>query len=116
MKIVVSPLKAFSDNNSNVVQNFGLTINKLEHCRIRTKANYRDFLLSLQFTPNYCRKCHCVVKGKINASFILVICKILLILSHPLKGHLILAFFLFINIIFIFFNTCFGACTVRQKA
>ena len=46
MKIVVSQLKAFPDNNSNVVQNTGLTINKLEHCRIRTKANYWDFVIS----------------------------------------------------------------------
>ena len=49
-------------------------INKLEHCGIRTKANYlyNDFK---GLTPKYCEKFHCVVKGKLNVSFVLVICK-----------------------------------------
>ena len=68
MKIVVSPFKALADHNSNVVLNIGL-----EHCGIRTKANYlyNDFK---GLTPKYCGKCHCVVKGKLNVSFVLVIC------------------------------------------
>ena len=48
MKIVVSPLKAFADHNSHVVQNIELTIDKLEYCGIRTKANSYDS--SLIFT------------------------------------------------------------------
>ena len=90
-------------------------INKLEHCGIRTKANYlyNDFK---GLTTKCCGKCQCVVKGKLNVSFVLVFCKILLIPSHPLRGPFILAFFLFINVIFIFINTCPGASSVTQKA
>ena len=90
-------------------------INKLEHCGIRTKANYlyNDFK---GLTPKYCGKCHCVVKGKLYVSFVLVICKMLLIWSHPLRGPFILAFFLFIHVIFIFVNTCPSASSVTQKA
>ena len=82
---IVWPLKAFADHNSNVVQNIGLTINRLEHCGIRTKANYlnNDFK---SLTSKCCGKCHCVEKERNNASFVLVICKILLIWSHPLRG------------------------------
>ena len=89
-------------------------INKLEHCGIRTKANYlyNDFK---GLTPKSCRKCHCVVKGKLNVSFLLVICKMLLIWSHPLRGPFISAFFLFINIKFILVKTCPGASSVTQK-
>ena len=112
MKIVVSPLKALEDHNSNVVQNIGLI-----NCNtgIRTKANYlyNDFK---GLTPKCCGKCHCVVKGKLNVSFVLVICKMLLIWSHPLRGPFILAFFLFVNVIFIFVNTCPSASSVTQKA
>ena len=113
MKIVVSSLKAFEDHNSNMVQNIELTINKLEHCGIRTKANYWDFLLSFStvtskaLLQSVVEKCHCVVKGEISASLVLeVICKILSILSHPFKGPFLLAFLRFINVIFFFFNTC----------
>ena len=90
-------------------------INKLEHCGIRTKANYlyNDFK---GFTPKSCGKYHCVVKGKLNISFVLVICKMLLIWLHLLRGPFILAFFLFINVIFICVNTCPGASSVTQKA
>ena len=90
-------------------------INKLGYCGIGTKANYlyNDFK---GLTPTYCGKCHCVVKGKLNVSIVLVICKMLLIWSHPLRGPFILAFFLFINVIFIFVNTCPGASSVTQKA
>ena len=90
-------------------------INKLEHCGIRTKANYlyNDFK---GLTPKYCGKCRYVIKGKLNVSFVLVICKILLIWSHPLRGPFILAFFRFINDIFIFVNTCPSASSVTQKA
>ena len=90
-------------------------INKLEHCEIRTKANYlyNDFK---GLTPSCCGKCQCVVKGKLNVSFVLVICKMLLIWSHPLRGPFILAFFLFIKVIFIFVNTRPGASSVTQKA
>ena len=90
-------------------------INKLEHRGIRTKANYlyNDFK---GLTPKYCGKCHCVVNGKLNISFVLVICKMLLNWSCPLRGPFILAFFLFINVIFIFINTCPVASSVTQKA
>ena len=56
-------------------------INKLEHCGIVTKANYlyNDFK---GLTPKCCGKCCYVVKGKLNVSFVLVICKMLLIWSH----------------------------------
>ena len=89
-------------------------INKLEHCGVSTKANYLydDFK---GLTPKCCGKCHCVVKCKLNVSFVLVICKMLLIWSHPLRGPFILAFLLFINVI-IFINTCPGASLVTQKA
>ena len=90
-------------------------INKLEHCGIRTKANYL-YNDSKGLTPKYYGKCQCVVKGKLNVSFVLVICKMLLIWSHPLRGPFILAFFLFINVIFIFVNTCPSASSVTQKA
>ena len=33
--------------------------------------------------PKYYGKCHYVVKGKLNVSFVLVICKMPLIWSHP---------------------------------
>ena len=82
-------------------------INKLEHCGIRTKGIYlyNDFK---GLTPKCCGKCHCVVKGKVNVSFVSVICKMLLIWSYPLRDAFILAFFLFINVIFIFVYTCPG--------
>ena len=89
--------------------------NKLEHCGIRIKANYLYYDFK-GLTPKYCGKCHCVVKGKLNVSFVLVICKMLLIWSHPLRGPFILVFFLFINVIFIFVNTCPDASSVTQKA
>ena len=76
-------------------------INRLEHCGIRTKANYL-YNAFKGLTPKCFGKCHCVVKGKLNVSFVLVIRKMLFIWSHPLRGSLILAFFLFINILFIF--------------
>ena len=80
MKIVVSPLKTFSDDNSNAVQNIGLTVRKLEHCGIRTEAYlYNDFK---GFTP----KCHSAVKGKIDASFVLVIFKILNLVTSIKKS------------------------------
>ena len=41
-------LKAFADHNSNVVQIIGLTIYKLKNGGVRRKADYQDFLLSLQ--------------------------------------------------------------------
>ena len=61
-------------------------INKFEHCGIRTKANYlyNDFK---DLTQMCCGKCHSVVKAKLNVSFVLVICKMLLIWSQPLTHH-----------------------------
>ena len=86
MKIVVSLLKAFSDNNSNVVQNTGLTIIKLNIVEEGQKLITRIFSFLYNdfkgLTPKCCGKCHCVVKGKINASFVFVICIILLTWSH----------------------------------
>ena len=50
-------------------------IDKFEHYGIMTKASYlyNDFK---GLTPK-CGKCLCVVKGKLNVSFVLVICKML---------------------------------------
>ena len=45
MKTAVAALKAFSDHNSNVVENIGLTINKLKHCGTRTKCLLPQFCL-----------------------------------------------------------------------
>ena len=113
MKIVVSPLKALADL-SQFKCGAKFWINKIENSGIRTKANYiyNDFK---GLTPKCCGKCCYVVKGKLNVSFVLVICKMLLIWSFPLRGPFILAFFLFINVIFIFVNTSPGVSSVTQK-
>ena len=102
-----------------MVQIIGLTINKLKNGEVRRKADYRiSSYLSLQWFQkallhNVLRSPLCKVNGEINALIIIVfvICKILSIWSHPLKGPFISVLFLFLNVFFIFFNTCFNAIT-----